>query len=87
MADKKMKQYMIRTYDTYFNDVRKTHVANYVDDETAISAAKTMLHLSIHPADTCEMQVYRKGIGCGDWCMFAAVYYDDNDIVVDDCFC
>lgn len=82
-----MKQYLIRTYDTYFQDVRNEHVDMFVDDETAINATKTMLHLSIHPADTCEMQVCRKGIGMGEWCMFAAVYYCDDEIVVDDCFC
>ena len=84
---KKMTQYLIRTYDTYFNDVRSEHVATYVNDDTAISAAKTMLYLSIHPLDTCELQVCRKGLDMGEWCMFAAVYYCDDDIVVDDCFC
>lgn len=82
-----MKQYLIRTYDTYFNDVRCEYVGECVDDETAINAAKTMLSLSIHPLDTCELQVCRKGLGMGEWCMFAAVYYCDGDIVVDDCFC
>ena len=82
-----MKPYMIRTYDTYFQDVRHEYVSEYVDDETAINAAKTMLDLSIHPLDTCELQVCRKGLSMGEWCMFAAVYYCDNDIVVDDCFC
>lgn len=82
-----MKRYLIRTYDTYFNDDRREYVGEYVDDETAISAAKSMLNLSIHPLDTCELQVCRKGLGMGEWCMFAAVYYCDGDIVVDDCFC
>lgn len=82
-----MKQYLIRTYDTYFNDVRDTHIGEYVDDETAINAAKAMCNLLIHPLDTCELQVCRKGMGVGEWNMFAAVYYCDNDIVVDDCFC
>jgi hypothetical protein len=82
-----MAQYIIRTYDTYFNDVRSEHMGEYVDDETAINAAKRMLHLFIHPTDTCEMQVCRKGMAIGEWCMFAAVYYCDGDIVVDDCFC
>lgn len=82
-----MKQYLIRTYDTYFDDVRSYYVGEYANDETAINAAKSMMHILIHPADTCEMQVCRKGLGMGEWCMFAAVYYCDDDIVVDDCFC
>lgn len=82
-----MTQYLIRTYDEYFQDVRNEHICECVDDETAISTAKTMLYLLIHPLDTCELQVCRKGMGMGDWCMFAAVYYCDDDIVVDDCFC
>lgn len=82
-----MTQYLIRTYDTYFNDVRNEHIAAYVNDDTAISAAKTMLHLSIHPLDTCELQVCRKALGMGEWRMFAAVYYCDDEIVVDDCCC
>lgn len=82
-----MKPYMIRTYDTYFQDVRHEYVGEYENDETAINAAKTILDLSIHPLDTCELQVCRKGLGMGEWCMFAAVYYCDDDIIVEDCFC
>lgn len=82
-----MTQYLIRTYDTYFNDVRSEHVNKYVDDETAINAAKSMLHILIHPTDTCELQICRKGLGVNEWYMFAAVYYCDGDIVVDDCYC
>lgn len=82
-----MKQYLIRTYDTYFQDVRNEYVGEYENDETAINAAKTMLYLSMHTLDTCELQVCRKGFGMGEWCMFAAVYYCDGDIVVDNCFC
>lgn len=82
-----MKQYLIRTYDTYFQDVRNEHIGEYVDDETAINAAKRMLHVLVHPTDTCELQVCCKGMGMGEWCMFAAVYYCDDDIVVDDIYC
>lgn len=82
-----MAAYMLRTYDTYFQDVRNDYIGEYVDDETAIRAAKGILYLSIHPLNSCEIQVYRKGSSCGEWCMFAAVYYCDDDIVVDDCFC
>lgn len=82
-----MKQYLIRTYDTYFNDVRSKHIGEYVNDDAAINAAKTMLHLSVHPMDTCEMQVCSRNRNTLDWCIFAIVYYCDNDIVVDDCFC
>lgn len=82
-----MKQYLIRTYDTYFNDVRNEHIAEFVNDDTAIRAAKSYLNLLIHPLDTCEIQICRRGLGMGEWCMFAAVYSCDGDIVVDDCFC
>lgn len=82
-----MKQYLIRTYDTYFNDVRNEHIAEFVNDDTAIRAAKSHLNLLIHPLDTCEIQVCRRGLGMGEWCMFAAVYWCDGDIVVDDRFC
>lgn len=82
-----MARYLIRTYDTYFNDVRNDYVSEYADDETAINAAKSMLHLLIHPADTCEMQVCCEGMCYREWVMFAAVYYCDDDIVVDYCYC
>lgn len=82
-----MNEYLLRRYDTYFNDVRHETIVKCVDDETAINAAKSCLHLSIHPKDTCEIQICRKGLAMGEWVMFAAVYYDDYDIVVEDCFC
>ena len=82
-----MNKYLLRRYDTYFNDVRNETIIEYVDDETAIRAAKQSLFLAIHPKDTVEMQVYRKGMSMGEWCMFAAVYYCNGDIVIDDCFC
>lgn len=83
-----MNTYLLRRYDTYFNDVRHETIIACVDDETAINTAKSTLLLSIHPLDTVEIQVCRKGLSMGEWCMFAAVYYyDDDEIAIDDCFC
>ena len=82
-----MNKYLLRRYDTYFNDVRNETIIECVDDETAIHAARQSLFLAIHSKDTVEIQVCRKGMSMGEWCMFAAVYYDDDEIVVDDCFC
>lgn len=81
-----MTEYLLRTYDTYFNDVRRQRVSKFVNDDAAITAAKLSLFL-LHPQDTVEIQVCRKGLGMDDYCMFAAVYYCDDEIVVDDCFC
>lgn len=80
------KQYLIRTYDTYFQDVRRERVGEFINDDAAIDAAKLSMFL-LHPQDTVKVQVCRKGLGCDEWCMFAAVYYEDGLIVVDDCFC
>lgn len=85
MATKK-EQYLIRTYDTYFQDVRRERIATFTSDDEAITAAKLETFL-LHPQDTVEVQICRKGLSCGEWCMFAVVYYDDETIVVDDCFC
>lgn len=82
-----MNKYLLRRYDTYFNDVRNETIIECVDDETAIRAARQSLFLCIHSKDTCEIQVCRKGLSMDEWCMFAAVYYDDDEIIVDDCFC
>ena len=83
----KYNEYLLRTYDTYFQDVRRERVAKFVDDEAAIQAAKLSLFL-LHPQDTAEIQVCRKGLCVGEWCMFAAVFYDDDgSIIVEDCFC
>ena len=87
-----MNKYLLRRYDTYFNDVRNETIIECVDDDTAINAAKTSLYLSVHPLDTCEIQVCRKGMSMGEWVMFAAVFYDGyaNDLYhigVEDCFC
>lgn len=87
-----MNKYLLRRYDTYFNDVRNETIIECVDDETAINAAKSALNLSIHPLDTVEIQVCRKGLSMGEWNMFAAVFYDcyANDLYhigVEHCFC
>lgn len=82
-----MNEYLLRRYDTYFNDERNETIIECADDETAIKTAKSFLFLAIHPKDSVEIQVCRKGLSMGEWCMFAAVYYDDDEIVVDDCFC
>lgn len=87
MADKKMKQYLMRTYDLYWNNVVRETVVKAIDDDTAIDIARTAFNLLISPSDRLELQVCRKGIGRGAWCMFAAVYYDDTEIVVEDCYC
>ena len=80
-------EYLLRTYDTYFQDVRRERVTKFVDDETAIQAAKHSLFL-LHPQDTVEIQVCRKGLSMGEWVMFAAVFCDDDEsIIVEDCFC
>lgn len=82
----KYTEYLLRTYDTYFQDVRREHVAKFVDDNAAILAARHTLFL-LHTQDTVEIQVCRKGLGMGEWVMFAAVFYDyDGSIVVEDCF-
>lgn len=87
-----MNEYLLRRYDTYFNDVRNETVIECIDDETAINAAKTLLNLTVRPLDSIEIQVCRKGVSLGEWCMFAAVFYDGygNDLYhigVEDCFC
>ena len=82
-----MNKYLLRRYDTYFNDVRNGMIIECVDDETAIKTAKQSLFLTIHPKDSVEIQVCRKGLSKDEWCMFATVYYDDDEIVIDDCFC
>ena len=83
----KYNEYMLRTYDTYFQDVRSERVSKFVDDTAAINAAKSQLCL-LHTQDTVEIQVCRKGLGMGEWVMFAAVFYDyDGSILVEDCFC
>ena len=83
----KYTEYLLRTYDTYFQDVRRERVAKFVDEKAAILAAKQTLFL-LHTQDTVEIQVCRKGLGMGEWVMFAAVFYDyDGSIIVEDCFC
>lgn len=83
----KYNEYLLRTYDTYYQDVRNERVGEFVDDETAINAAKSQLYM-LDTQDTVEIQVCIKGLGMGEWVMFAAVFYDyDGSILVDDCFC
>ena len=88
-----MNEYLLRRYDTYFNEIRNETVIECVDDETAINAAKSLLHLSVHPLDTIEIQICSKDMAIGEWCMFAAVFYDSNgnDLyhigIEDCCFC
>lgn len=84
----KYNEYLLRTYDTYFQDVRKERVSKFVDDTAAINAAKSQLYMLHTEQDSVEIQVCRKGLGMGEWCMFAVVSYDyDGSILVDDCFC
>lgn len=84
----KYNEYLLRTYDTFFQDVRKKRVSKFVDDIAAINAAKSQLYMLHTEKDTVEIQVCRKGLGMGEWVMFAAVSYDyDGSILVDDCFC
>lgn len=84
----KYPEYLLRTYDTYFQDVRKERVSKFVDDIAAINAAKSQLYMLHTEQDTVEIQVCRKGLDMGEWVMFAAVSYDyDGSILVDDCFC
>ena len=84
----KYPEYLLRTYDTCFQDVRRERVSKFVDDETAINAAKSQLYMLHTEQDTVEIQVCHKGLGMGEWVMFAAVSYDyDGSILVDDCFC
>lgn len=83
----KYAEYLLRTYDPYFEDVIRERVSKFVDDIAAINAAKSQLCL-FHPQDSMEIQVCRKGLGMGEWVMFAAVFYDyDGSILVEDCFC
>lgn len=82
----KTTDYLLRTYDTYFQDVRREHIGRYANDETAIQAAKQICFL-LHPLDSVEIQVCRKGLGMCEWVMFAAVFYDDGEFAVEDCFC
>lgn len=83
----KYNKYLLRTYNTYLQDVRRERISKFVDDDTAIESAKTVLDLLYSQDATIEIQVCRKGLGMGEWCMFAAVFYDDDgSIVVEDCF-
>lgn len=82
-----MRRYMLRKYDTYFQNVRNEHIAGYVNDDAAIAAAKRMLWWDLHPEDSCEIEVCREGFGMDEWCVFAVVHYCDGDIVVDDVWC
>lgn len=81
-----MNKYLLRRYDTLFNDVRNETIIECVDDETAIRAARQSLILTIHPKDTVEIQVCRKGLSMGEWVMFAGVYYDDDEIAIANCY-
>lgn len=83
-----MKQYLMRTYDLYWNDVLRETVVNAIDDDTAINIARTSFELLVSPSAMIELQVCHKGMSLNTWDMFAAVYYgDDGTIIVDDCFC
>lgn len=83
----KYTEYLLRTYDTHFQNVVRERVGKFVNDDAAIESAKTTLFL-LYSQDTIEIQVCRKGLSVGEWVMFAAVFYDDDDsIVVEDCFC
>jgi hypothetical protein len=86
MASKK-KSYLLRTYDTYWHNVLREIVVNADNDDSAINIARTSAYLLMMEDETLEVQVCRKGLGMGEWNMFATVYYYDNDIVVDDCYC
>lgn len=82
-----MKQYLIRTYDTYWQNVIRETVVNAINDDTAIRIARTSFDILVSPTDRLELQICRKGMGCDDWCIFAAVYYDEDEIVIEDCYC
>lgn len=83
----KYTEYLLRTYDTYYQDVMGERVAKFANDTAAIRSAKRSLYL-FHSQDTIEIQVCRKGLSMGEWVMFASVFYDDDgSILVEDCFC
>lgn len=97
MAEKiKKERFWLRAYDTSFmQDYHGIyHVGEYVDENAAIAAAMTMLDMTYQPSDLMEIQLYRKGLGRGEWCMFGVVHYNTSDeascyceIIFEDCYC
>lgn len=79
-------KYIMRVYDTYFNDVRRTIALDKSQsDEEAIRTARLSMFL-IHPQDTVEVQVCKLNERTNDYDMFAVVYYEDGLLVVDDIY-
>lgn len=85
------KKYMLRSYDTYYQDVRREHVADFISEDAAIEAAAIMLCLMYDPSDQMEIQILVPTLGRGEWQMIGACFYEDTDdgpqIVFEDCFC
>lgn len=78
----KKERFWLRAYDTSFiQDYHGIdHVGEYVSENAAIAAAMTMLKMTYQPSDQMEIQIYRKGLGRGEWVPIISVHYvgDDN---------
>lgn len=79
-------KYIMRTYDTYFNDVRNTITLDKSqNDDEAIRTARLSCFL-LHPQDTVEVQVCKRNKQNTAYEMFAVVYYEDGQLVVDEIY-
>ncbi len=80
------KRYVLMEYDTYFQDVRRTFTIECETEEEAIQKCKQAA-CNMHPLDSIEIQLYVDGLSKGELCMVGAAYYEDYEIVYDECFC
>lgn len=78
--------YLLREYDMYFQDVRHTYFIEADTENTAIEKCKQALG-KFCECDCIEIQLLVKGMSLGEWCMIGAAYYEDYEIVYDECFC
>lgn len=77
------KKYLLRVYDTFYNNVIREFVKEFDSNESAIASAMNHLHLMYRPADLIEIQVCVPTLGY-DYQMIGYVAYEnDNSNVVD----
>ena len=79
-------RYVLMEYDTYFQDVRCTFNIKCETKDEAITKCKQAA-CNHHPLDSIEILLYTDGLSKGVLCMVGVAYYEDNEIVYEDCFC
>lgn len=82
----KRKDYRMIVYDGFFQDYIWETEYLYDTEDDVIENAKEMYSYIDQYSD--EVQLYVRGLGMGEWCMFGYIEKDENNnLYVEPCFC